>query len=102
MAEAADSGLGVLVPATCLATAYQQVADDGWAYLDILATLPQTVVAPLTAEHCAVLGDWSRTLGLDTAHAAFEAASHPVVPLMTDQRELVTRFLPKEWPIIDV
>jgi len=44
----------------------------------------------------------ARTLGLDTAHAAIEAAAHPVVPLMTSQRDLVSRFLPKEWPIIDV
>jgi hypothetical protein len=102
MVEAADSGSDVLIPATCLASAYHKVFRDGWDYLDVLATLPQTVVAPLTAEQCAVVGGWARTLGLDTAHAAFEAAAHPVVPLMTDRRELAARFLPKGWPIIDV
>ena len=34
--------------------------------------------------------------------AAIEAAARPVVTLMTSQRGLVTQFLPKEWPIIDV
>lgn len=102
MAEAADGGRGVLIPSTCLATAYHRVVGDGWRYLDILATLPQTVIAPLTGEQCSVLGGWARTLGLDTAHAAYEAAAHPIVPLMTSQRELVIRFLPKEWPIIGV
>jgi hypothetical protein len=56
----------------------------------------------LTREYCAVLGGWARTLGLATAHAAIEAAAHAVVPLITSQRDLVTRFLPKQWPIIDV
>jgi hypothetical protein len=40
-------------------------------------------------------------LGLDSAHAAIESASVRV-PLMTDKRELVTQFLAKEWPIIDI
>jgi len=44
----------------------------------------------------------ARTLGLDTAQAAIEAVTHAVAPLMTNQRDLVTQFLPKEWPIIDV
>jgi hypothetical protein len=48
------------------------------------------------------LGGWARTLGLDTAHAAIEAATHDIVPLLTNKRDLVTRFLPKEWPIIDI
>jgi hypothetical protein len=102
LAAVADRGESVLIPATCLASAYQQVTNDGWDYLDVIANLEHSVVAPLTHEHCAVLGGWARTLGLDTAHAAIEAAAHAVVPLMTSQRDLVTRFLPKDWPIIDV
>ena len=102
LADAADNDLSVLIPATCLAVAYQQASDDEWGYIDILAGLPQVVVAPLTENFCAVLGDWARTLGLDLAHATIEAVTRPVVPLMTSQRDLVTRFLPAQWPIIDV
>ena len=57
---------------------------------------------PLTHGHCAVAGGWARVLGLDTAQAALEAASIPMTPLMTDRGDLVRRFLPKRWPIIDV
>jgi len=98
----ADRGESALVPAACLATAYQRVTDDGWRYLDILTSLEYVVVTPLTREDCSVLGGWARTLGLDTAQAAIQAAAHPITPLMTSQRDLVTTFLPKEWPIIDI
>lgn len=98
----ADRGATVLIPATCLAQAYQRVDRAGWDHLDLIANLDHTVVSPLVQEQCAVAGGWARTLGLDTAHAALEAATHAVVPLMTDQRDRITRFLPKEWPILDV
>lgn len=102
ISAAADEGLKVVVPAACFATAYQRVTSDGWGLLDILGTLPQVVVAPLEHDMCAVLGGWARTLGLDLAQAAIESATFPATPLVTDQRRLVTRILPKEWPIIDL
>jgi hypothetical protein len=102
LSTAADDDMTVLVPATCLAAAYRHVNNDGWDYLDILANLPQTEIAPLTQDFCALAGSWARTLGLDTAHAAIEAASRPVVPLVTACGDLVTQFLPREWPIIDI
>jgi len=102
IAKYADRGRAVLIPAACLATAYRDVNADGWPLLDIITNLPHSIVSPLEGEDCPVLGGWARTLGLDTAHAAIEAAAHPVVPLMTSQRDLVSQFLPKEWPIIDV
>ena len=68
----------------------------------VTASLEHVVVSPLEREHCAFLGGWARTLGLATADAAIEAATHAITPLMTSQRDLVTQFLPKEWPIIDV
>ena len=102
LAAMADNGETALIPATCLASAYQRVSSDGWDYLDVIAGLDHVVIAPLTEEHCAVLGGWARVLGLDTAHAAIEAATHAIVPLMTDRRDQVIRFLPKDWPIIDV
>lgn len=102
LVEVADRGQVALIPATCLASAYRDVRSDGWDLLDLVANLEHTVVSPLEYDHCAVLGGWSRTLGLDTAHAAIEAAAHAIVPLMTTHRDLVTQFLPKEWPIIDI
>jgi hypothetical protein len=102
IADTADAGFTVLIPATCLAAAYRAVAGAGWPYLDVAASLPHVMVAPLEHDHCAVLGGWSRSLGLDLAHAAIETAGHPIVPLLTSRRDLVTQFLPKEWPIIDL
>jgi hypothetical protein len=98
----ADRGETVVIPAACLATAYRDVDAKGSTILDLLANLEHALVAPLTRKHCAVAGGWSRILGLDTAHAAIEAASNPVTPLMTEHRSLVIRFLPKAWPIVDV
>jgi hypothetical protein len=98
----ADRGETVLIPAACLATAYRDSDSEGSALLDLLSGLEHVVVTPLTREHCAVAGGWSRVLGLDTAQAAIEAASNPITPLMTEHRSLVTRFLPKTWPIVDV
>jgi hypothetical protein len=102
LAVVADKGEAVLIPATCLASAYRDVAGTGWDLLDLIANLDHAVVSPLERDHCAVLGAWARVLGLDTAQATIEAATHAIVPLMTSQRDLVTQFLPKEWPIIDV
>lgn len=103
LALAADDSLDVLLPALCLAEAYRQINDDGWHYLDVLATLPNVVVAPVEHGHCAVMGGWARVVGgMDLAQAAIETAANPIVPLVTAHRELLTRILPKEWPIIDL
>jgi hypothetical protein len=98
----ADRGETVVIPAACLATAYRDVDPEGSSLLDLIVNLEHAVVAPLSREQCAVAGGWSRILGLDAAHAAIEAASNPVTPLMTEHRSLVIRFLPKAWPIVDV
>ena len=102
VAAVADRAETVLVPATCLASAYRDVDGARWDLLDVLAGLAHVVIAPLERDHCAVLGGWARVLGLDTAQAATEAATQAVTPLMTAHRESVTRFLPKDWPILDV
>jgi hypothetical protein len=102
VAEFSDEGAVVVIPAACLAMAYRGVDSDGANLLDLISVLGHATVVPLTHEHCAVVGGWSRVLGLDTAQAAVEAASIPMTPLMTDRRDLVSRFLPKHWPIIDV
>jgi hypothetical protein len=102
VAGLADHDEAVLIPATCLASAYRDVDDIGSNMLDLIASLDHSMVSALERDHCAVLGGWARTLGLDTAHAAIEAATHAVAPLMTSKRDLVSRLLPKEWPIIDI
>jgi hypothetical protein len=98
----ADRDETAVIPATCLAAAYREVDLTAWDLVDLLASHPHVVVAPLEHYQCPVLGDWARVLGLDLAHAAIESASHAVTPLMTGRRELVGRVLPKQWPIIDL
>ena len=102
IAEVADEGLQVVLPAACLAIAYQHAASDRWSLLDILSTLPQVVVKPVDHEICAVLGGWARTLGLDLAHAGIESAGVPPVPILTDRRRQLEKFVPKGWPIVDL
>jgi hypothetical protein len=102
VAAVADRGETIVIPSTCLATAYERVPSPGENLLDVMATLPHALVAPLEWDHCAVVGGWARTLGLDTAHAAVEAATHGVVPIMTGQRVLLRQILPSDWPIIDI
>ncbi|TWH66142.1 hypothetical protein JD77_01092 [Micromonospora olivasterospora] len=53
---------------------------------------------------CPFLGGWSRRLGgrMDLAQLAMDAAAHPLVPVLTDRRELLGEVLPKDWPIIDL
>lgn len=102
LVEIADRGESVLIPATCLAAAYRDVSNNGSDLLDVIAVLDHVVVAPLERGHCAVLGGWARTLGLDTAQVAVEAATHGVVPVLTNQRDLLIKFLPSEWPMLDI
>ena len=102
LADLADDGEIVVIPAACLAAAYGDVDADGANLLDLIGGLGHVKVVPLTHEHCAVAGVWARVLGLDTAQAAVEAATIPYTPLMTDRGQLVSQFLPSGWPIIDV
>jgi hypothetical protein len=101
IAVAADAAFDVLVPATCLAQAYREADAVTFHLLDVLADLPNVVVAPLERGHCSVLGGWARALGsLDLAHAVIETAAHPIVPLVTSRADLATSILPAAWPMI--
>ena len=99
---AADHYEVALIPATCLAAAYRDVPTGRVDLLDVLRGLEHVVVAPLPGELCPVLGGWARTLGLDAAHAAIEAAARPPTPILTDRGDLIRQILPKDWPITDV
>jgi hypothetical protein len=104
IAKAADRGADVLVPALCLALAHQQATASQWEMLEVLAGLPHIRITPVEADMCSMLGGWSRRLAgqLDLAQLAMDAAAHPLVPILTDRRELLGEVLPKEWPIIDL
>ncbi|WP_330438772.1 hypothetical protein OHB44_27705 [Micromonospora sp. NBC_00821] len=104
IAEAADYGVHVLVPALCLVRAHQEATPDQWEMLEVLAALPHIRVTPVEPNMCSFLGGWSRRMAghTDLAQLAMDAAAHPLVPIMTDRRELLGEVLPKEWPIIDL
>lgn len=102
LVDLADRGDRFVIPSLCLATAYRDAPAGSADLLDLITARPQALVPSFDREHCAVAGGWARVLGLDTTHAAMEAAASGVVPLMTDKRDLVTQFLAQEWPIIDV
>ncbi|MBM0238683.1 hypothetical protein JNW88_18820 [Micromonospora sp. ATA32] len=102
IAEAADHGVHVLVPALCLSRAHQEATPEQWEMLEVLAAVPHIRVTPVEANMCAFLGGWSRRMAgrMDLAQLAMDAAAHPLVPIVTDRRELFGAVLPKEWPII--
>ncbi|HEX7744864.1 MAG TPA: hypothetical protein VF462_06345 [Micromonosporaceae bacterium] len=104
IAKAADQNRDVLVPALCLAHAHRQASNDQWVLLEVLAMLPNVHVTPVEAGMCAILGGFTRRMAdrMDLAQLAMDAAVHPLVPIVTDQRELLGEVLPKEWPIIDL
>ncbi|WP_327034299.1 hypothetical protein [Micromonospora ureilytica] len=104
IAEAADYNRDVLVPALCLVGAHEQATTEQWEMLELLGALPQVQITPVEPEMCSYLGGWSRRMAghTDLAQLAMDAAAHPLVPIMTDRRELLGEVLPKEWPIIDL
>ncbi len=101
--DAADEEDFILVPALCLTEAYRRTDSNAWHYLDVLSSVDATVVTPIRAVDAAILGGLARRLGSEQlAHAVLEAATHPITPIMTSQRDRVTQILAKGWPIIDI
>jgi hypothetical protein len=93
----------VVIPALCLAEAYRRTDSDGWHLLDVLAEHPNVIVTPVERDMCGILGGWTRAIEeMDVAQAAIEAASRPMVPIMTDKAEQVKRFLVEEWPVVEL
>lgn len=93
----------VLVPVLCMAEAYRRATSEEWDYLELLWTVPGVVVTPVNPGDALFLGGRARELGSkDLAQVVLEAATHAVVPILTAQRDRVTRVLAKEWPIIDL
>ncbi len=101
LARISAGGEIAIIPALCLAEAYRSATTDEALVLDLLHDLPVTVVTPVVADDCAVLGGWAGRLGrMDLAHAAMASAVGRV-PIVTTDRHLVHDLL-KEWPIIDL
>jgi hypothetical protein len=91
------------VPDACLVleTAAVLRYAAGWHLLDVLADHPNVLVAPVEHDMCSVLDGWTRALdAIDVAQTIMEAASRPIVPIMTDKPKLMAQFLPEEWPVI--
>ncbi|MFI5840288.1 hypothetical protein ACIA8K_11345 [Catenuloplanes sp. NPDC051500] len=102
LAGAALRSQWAVVPALCLAAAYRDATPEQALRLDILMNLPAALVTPVVPDDAPVLGGWSRVVEEpDLAHALLEAASRHA-PLVTAHRDIATRILPKEWPIIEL
>ena len=93
----------VAVPLLCLAECYRTTQPgEALDLLDVLASQPAVTITTVNPEDAPVLGGWASVLGsFDLAHAAMEAGTYHV-PLITSRREIVTRILSPEWPIIDL
>ncbi|MCI0686109.1 MAG: hypothetical protein L0Y54_02565 [Sporichthyaceae bacterium] len=103
IARSTENGVDVVVPVLCLAESYRRADTAAIPMLEILTEHPSVVLAPVGADDGPILGAWARALDdLDLAHAVVEAASRPMMPLMTSHRERARRILPTYWPIIDV
>ncbi len=73
IAEVADRRLEIILPAVCLAEAYQQTGKNNSNYLDLLAELGNVTVTPVEHDMCNVLGGWTRIMEtMGTAQAAME------------------------------
>jgi hypothetical protein len=102
LARVSDRGEAAVVPVLCLAEGYRRASPEDALVLDLLASLPSAVVAPVRVDDAAILGGWTRTLGRSAlAHAVLEAATHHAT-LVTDDAETAYLILPKGWPIIEV
>jgi predicted nucleic acid-binding protein len=107
ISAAADKGRRVVVPGLCLAEAFRRIDSEGWVLLEVLESLPAVDITPVNTEDCRVMGGFARKLrSKHLAHAVIEATAFSAlgdaVPIMTADRDLVARVLPKEWPIIDL
>lgn len=103
ISAAADEKLEVIVPALCLAEAHRRGTSEDVPYLELLASLPHVTVPGISVDDCLFLGGFAKTVGsLHLSHAVIEAARSPETQLITSARELVTRILPREWPVFDI
>ncbi|MFI5837716.1 hypothetical protein ACIA5A_28965 [Micromonospora sp. NPDC051300] len=108
IAEVADEGRQVAVPASCLAAAYAATKDDvGAALLTLLATTPAVAVVPLGADpgvdDARQAGVLARAAAGDIAlgHAARTALAHQAHLATTDPAGAAV-VLPTGWSVLDL
>ncbi|WFF02095.1 hypothetical protein [Micromonospora sp. WMMD964] len=104
MLEVADEGRQVAVPATCLAVAFANVADEiDAALLALMMTAPMIRLLPLDAEDVRDTGTLARVVGGDVSfgHAARAALTHEA-HYATAQPEVAAKVLPMNWSILDL
>ncbi|MER5458716.1 hypothetical protein ABT008_28495 [Micromonospora sp. NPDC002389] len=108
IAEVADEGRTVGVPAACLAAAYAATSSEvSAALLTLLTTTPTVTVLPLGAEpgidDARQVGVLARAAGGDVAlgHAARTALAHQA-HLATTAPEPAATVLPTGWSILDL
>lgn len=108
IAEVADEGRTVGVPAACLAAAYAATSSEvSTALLTLLTTTPTVTVLPLGAEpgndDIRQAGVLARAAGGDIAlgHAARSAIAHQAHLATTDPKPAAA-VLPGGWSILDL
>lgn len=108
IAEVADEGRQVGIPAVCLAAAYAGCADEvGAALLTLLANTRAVRVLPLGVEPGAVdvrqTGALARAAGGDVAlgHAARAAIAHEA-HIATGDPKSAAAVMPAGWSILDL
>jgi hypothetical protein len=101
IADRADLGESVVVPMVCLMEAYRRVDPKRHEMVEMLASLDNVETPPVEVGDCAFIGGWGRQVGsLDLAHAVLEAASRPIVPIMTGDPDAVRTVLAPGWPVL--
>lgn len=104
MAEVADEGRHVAVPAACLSAAYAAGRGDlHTAMLALLMTSPVVRIVPLGPETARQAGVLARAADGDIAlgHAAVIALTHEAHYATTDPKTAAA-FLPARWSILDL
>jgi hypothetical protein len=102
LSRAGELGLGVAVPAVCLAEACGAVPYAEAQYFAVLRALPFVTVVPLEADECMFVGDLGRRAGrLGLGHAAVTILGNCAM-LLTSQLDRARKFIPEGWPIEEV
>ncbi|MET8305712.1 hypothetical protein [Micromonospora sp. NPDC005173] len=104
MAEVADEGRQVAVPAACLAAAYAGTADEvGAALLALLMTAPVVRLLPLDADDVRATGTLARVIDGDISlgHAARAALTYRA-HYATAQPKEAAKVLPATWSILEL
>jgi hypothetical protein len=106
--HAAEDGLAVAVPSTCLIEAYQGLGfEDEFGLLRVLRQLPVVVLDHPRSDvdgpdDLPIIGGMAARAGrIGAAHAALTAAGHSVA-VYTSLPHQIEAILGERWPIVEV